>query len=187
MALTVLWEGGHHDGTALPSGSYIGFYGSTFNSSIPLDAQNSLTTVTDKLSTVNSGLLPNVTYTTPGYGIWTNTAQGTSSGSIADASFGDMTLHLRITSGSAVRLSSVNLVAYEGIDINDAPSDMTVQGFEQGSTNWTTMAGLASPLALTPHIVSGSTTHDYYVALSASPTSQLASNTVSFAVVSNFY
>ena len=186
MALTVLWEGGDSS-TAVASGSYIGFFGSTFNSSIPLDGYNSVTVVTNSISTVNSGALPNVKYTTPGYGIWVNPTNGTVSGSIDSATTDDMTLHIRITSGSAVRLSSVNLVAYKGSDINAAPDEVSVVGFEQGTSNWSAMEGLASPLALTPHTSTALSTHDYYIGISLSPITTTANTVVSLALIADWY
>lgn len=187
MSVSISWLGGAHSETSIPSGSYIGFYGSAFNASIPLNNYNDTTVVTNKLGTINSGALPNFKYTTPGFGIWTNPVKGTSSGSISTASFGDMTLHIEISSGSAVRLSSVNLIAYEGIDISTGPTDATVVGFEQGTSDWTVMDGSGAPLALTPHTSSGSLTHDYYIAIAASPIVKNATTNISFALQANWY
>ena len=185
MSITILWESGDSI-TAIPSGSYIGFYGATFNAAIPLDNYNDTTVITNKLGTINSGALPNFKYTTPGFGIWTNVTNGTTSGSISGASFDDMTLHIQITSGSQARLTSVNLIAYKDDDINTGPSEATVVGFEQGTANWTLMNGLSAPLALTPHISSGSFVHDYWVGLSVSPYERGANTTISLALKANW-
>jgi len=189
MAIAVLWESGDGLVTPIASGSFIGFYGDTFNSSIPLDNYNTSTFVTNRVGTTNAGILPTFTYTTPGYAIWHNPTRGESSGSIGSALDGSgesMTLHIQITSGSAVSLSSVNLFAYEGISITSAPTEVTVRGFESGSADWTIMGGQTAPLALTPHLTM-SNTHDYYIGLSLSPTVKGASTYVSFALEANWY
>ena len=189
MSIAIQWESG--DGiTLVPSGSYIGFYGSSFNQSIPLQNYNQTTVVTNQTGTVNNGSLPNAQYTTPGYGIFTNATHGVLSGSIkhlfADSGK-DMTLHIRITSGSLVFLSNVNLIAYSGIDINQPPTNVTVVGFESGSMSWTTMKGLAEPLALTPHTVTASAVHDYYVSLAVTPQDRAALVTTQFAIEADWY
>ena len=183
MSIVCAWKGGD-DVVSITSGSYIGFYGTAFNQSIPLNNYNGVTIVTNKLGTVNNGSLPNAKYTSPGYGIFTNVTHGTISGSI-DSIFAptgkDMTLHIRITSGSAARLSSVNLIAFSGNNINTSPTDATVVGFESGSAKWTVMDGLAKPLALTPHTVAA-TVHDYYASVSVAPKVKGATTNIVFAL-----
>lgn len=170
MSIAIQWRGGD-DTTLLPSGSYIGFYGATFNSSIPLNTYNQATFVTNTTSTLNNGALPNARYTTPGFGIFTNDTHGTISGSISSifANTGaDMTLHIQIVSGSSVFLTNVNLIAFSGISTSTSPQNATVVGFESGSSGWTIMDGVSEPLALTPS-AAAATIHNYYVGLSVTP------------------
>jgi len=179
MSIAILWESG--DSTVqLASGSYIGFYGVGFNQAIPFQNYNDTTIVTNKLGTANLGTLPNFKYTTPGYAIWNNVTNGLNSGSILNAATDDMTLHIQITSGSASRLTSVNLIAYKDNDINTGPSEATVLGFEHGTGNWSLMNGASSPLALTPH--TESLVHDYWIGLSVAPKARGANTTVTFAL-----
>lgn len=189
MSIAIQWKGGD-DRTSISSGSYIGFYGTAFNQSIPLDNYNGTTVVTNRLGTLNSGALPNVKFTTPGYGVFSNVTHNTISGSISTIlgnSGTDMTLHIQIVSGSAVFLSSVNLIAYTEPDITQVPANMVVVGFESGSSDWTIMGGQSQPLALTPHISTAMTTHDYYVGVAISPTAKGTVTQVSFALQASWY
>ena len=189
MAITVKWEGG--DGvTLIPSGSYVGFYGTTFNQSIPLNNYNQLTIATDRLGTTNNGELPNAQFTTPGYGIFKNVTHGTISGSIGTLfsnTGADMTLHIRITSGSAVFLTNVNLIAFSGISLAQAPQNVQVIVFESGRTSWTPMVGVSQPLALTPHTATATAIHDYYVSISISPTTKAETHQTLFALQADYY
>ena len=189
MSISIKWEGG--DGiTLIPSGSYVGFYGSSFNQSIPLNNYNQMTVATNKLGTVNNGSLPNVRFTSPGYGIFTNPTHGTLSGSIGGIlgnTGKDMTLHIRITSGSSVYLTNVNLIAFSGNSINQVPQDILVVGFESGSTSWVPMSGISQPLALTPHTTTPNTIHDYYVGISVTPTKKGETHQTLFALQADWY
>jgi len=188
MSINIQWKGGD-DATLIPSGSYVGFYGSSFNQSIPLNTYNQTTFVTNSTGTLNTGTLPNVRYTSPGMGIFTNTTHGTISGSISSILAGtgaDMTLHIQITSGSAVYLTNVNLIAFSGISINQSPQNATVVGFESGSSSWAVMDGISAPLALTPS-ATAATTHDYYVGISIAPTSKAEVHQTLFAFQADWY
>ncbi len=188
MSITIQWRGGD-DASLIPSGSYVGFYGSSFNQSIPLNTYNQTTVVTNTTGTLNNGALPNARYTSPGMGIFTNDTHGTVSGSIGSifANTGaDMTLHIQITSGSSVYLTNVNLIAFSGISLSTSPANVTVAGFESGSNSWSLMDGISAPLALTPS-ATASTVHNYYVGISVAPTNKAETHQTLFALQADWY
>ena len=193
MSLSVIWKSGDDIVTIL-STAHIGFFGDNFGESIPLDNYQGTTVVTNSSGTINDGALPNVKFI--------NTTQGSFGGStqnMASLASGSATLHIRLTSGSASRLQAINLYAYSGsLSVGPTgsgsiialgPGNMNVMGYEVGGANttWTTMSGSAAPLALTPHTGSTQVNHDYYVAISASPTVTGVNTTVSLAIYAEYY
>lgn len=185
MSLLVQFKGGD-DATTIAEDQLIGFFGSGgLGSSIALNgAYNSYTAVVNPTGTVNYGTLPNVRYLT------SMTADiGTGSVPISAISGSLCTLHISITSGSALtRLQAVRLIAYDK-DLGEtiAPTGVSVKGFEQGSSTWTTMAGTGSPLLLTPHTGSAQLVHDYYVGISATPTISGAHNNIRLSLYTEWY
>lgn len=161
--------------------AYVGFFGTNFGDTLPLNSYQNSTIITNQLGTVNLGELPNVKFI--------SSTQGNIGGSNIDLSqvgFNNCTLLIRLHSGSAVRLQAVKLYAHSGSNIAVGPSNMSVRGFEKGANSWTTMSGSAAPLVLTPHMSSGSNTHDYYVGLSATPTAS-GSNMVNLTLYAEWY
>jgi len=79
---------------------------------------------------------------------------------------------LKITIGEStnITVTDIKLYAYDGTTPANAPTGMTVQMAEQGDETWTQAHGSGSALA-----ISNSTTpaedHDFFVLISASPTS----------------
>jgi len=193
MSLSIIWKSGD-DTVTISSGSRIGFFGTNFGESIPLDNYQSTTVSTNSLGTVNNGALPNVKFINTTQGDW-----GSGTQNLTLLPSGSATLHIRVTSGSASRLQAVNLYAYSGsFSIGpagsgsisaSAPSNSNIMGFEVGGTNttWTHISGSASPLVLTPHVSSAQQNHDYYVAISASPSITGVNTVVSLALYTEWY
>jgi len=183
MSLIIQWNGGDNI-TTVGAGAYIGFFSESLGGSIPLDNYQNKTIATNGTGTVNLGELPNVTFKDSTHAVWGETS---TSKLLTQIPFNSCTLHIRITSGSNARLQNVQLIAYSGASTLDPPTNMNVKGFEKGQSSWTTMAGSASPLTLTPHISSGSMVHDYYACLSASPTRTGITTAVSLALYAEWY
>ena len=193
MSLSIIWKSGD-DAVTISSGSYIGFFGENFGESVPLDNYQSTTVSTNSLGTVNDGALPNVKFINTTQGDW-----GSGTQNLTLLSSSDATLHIRLTSGSASRLQAVNLYAYSGSfavgpagsgSISaSAPPDANIMGYEVDGANasWTYMSGSAAPLALTPHISSATQNHDYYIAISASPTTTGVNTVISLALYTEWY
>jgi len=70
---------------------------------------------------------------------------------------------------SSVATENGLFYAYDGNTVTSAPTGVTFQALEQGDTNWTNAEGQASGVSLGNQ--SASTSHDFYVAMSASPES----------------
>ena len=158
----------------------IGFFGSRFGESVsPGSYQGATVQVHSTGGTVYSGSFPNVKYISS-----TQCDFGTGTKLLTQVPFEACTLRLRLQSGSlsAVHLPVVKLIAHSGSNVAIGPSNMTVYGFKKGSASWTAMSGSAAPLILAnetpPYTSSGSYIHDYYVGLSASP-STYTKNSVS--------
>jgi hypothetical protein len=187
MTLLVQFKGGD-DVVTLSSGQLIGFFGSgsisAFGESIPPNAYNRYTAVTNTLGTINYGALPNVQYISSITGDIGN-------GAVALTSIpsGSCTLHIRLTSGSALtRLQAVRLIVYDNrFGLTVGPFDVAVKGFEYGSITWSTMSGSAAPLVLTPHTGSAQLYHDYYVGISASPALSGSHVTTALALYAEWY
>lgn len=193
MSLSVIWKSGD-DLIEILNSDLIGFFGANFGESIPLDNYQDTTVVTNSTGTINDGALSNVKYVNATQGNWGN---GTQNITALDSEYA--TLHIRLTSGSTSRLQAVNLYAYSGSfspgpagsgSISaSAPNNMNVHGFEIGGVNttWTNMSGSAFPLALTPHIAEAQQNHDYYIAISVSPTATGVNTVVSLALYAEWY
>ena len=104
------------------------------------------------------------------------------------------TININFTHSSAVNIQNAELRAYDGTNVDNAPSGIEIRGAEilhpyttyvnngSGDTHWTAMSGANGILSLSDSPGSGalvaatggtvnSTRHDYFVALSASPSS----------------
>jgi len=182
MTLIVQWRGGD-DVVTIASAQRVGFFGDNFGESIPLNNYQDTTAATDDNGTINYGALPNVKFVNTTNGDWGNGSQAMTS-----LPSGSATLHISLHSGSATRLQAIRLIAYSG-SLNKGPKNSIVQGYEVGGSNtsWTQMSGSAQPLVLTPHSGSAQSTHDYYVALSATPTVTGVNTSVSLAIYAEWY
>jgi len=76
----------------------------------------------------------------------------------------------QFTNGSAVATSSTTLFAYDGVTDSTPMQGITFKAAEVGDSAWIEANGSGSALVLNDQ-AGASTTHDFYVAISASPTS----------------
>ena len=81
----------------------------------------------------------------------------------------ECTLKINFAHGSSVAITNHVLYAYDGTTPATGPTDVTVVAFESGDTNFTNIEGSGNQLSITDS--GASTSHDFYIGLSASPDS----------------
>lgn len=81
----------------------------------------------------------------------------------------EATLKINFSDASSVITESAIFYAYDGSTTTAVPTGVTFYAAEVGDTNWTNAEGSAAALALTDQ--STGTSHDFYIACSASPES----------------
>lgn len=143
------------------------FAGATFDSAITVGEYNDTTHVEDESTGADnsSANTPNnVKYVASGTGDW-----GDGTESLANILDGECTLKINFAHTSAVAVSSHILYAYDGTTTTAVPTGVTFQAAEQGDAAWTNAEGSAAALTITDS--SSATSHDFYVAVSASPES----------------
>lgn len=81
----------------------------------------------------------------------------------------ECTLKINFSDAASVATTSAIFYAYDGTTTTSGPTDITFVAAEQGDTNWTAAEGSGSALALADQ--SAATSHDFFIACSASPDS----------------
>jgi hypothetical protein len=81
----------------------------------------------------------------------------------------ECTLEINFSDAASVTTESAIFYAYDGSTTTSAPTGITFVAAEGGDTNWTAAEGSGSALALADQ--SAATSHNFYVAVSASPDS----------------
>jgi len=94
---------------------------------------------------------------------------GGASESLSGIAEADCALKINISDASSVSVESAIIYAYDGSTTTNAMAGTTVQMAEQGDSNWTEAGGSGSALSLTDQ--ASATSHDYFIAISATPTS----------------
>jgi len=79
------------------------------------------------------------------------------------------TLKINFADASSVATSSAIFYAYDGSTTTAVPTGVTFQAAEQGNTAWTAASGSGAALSLADQ--SAGTSHDFFIACSASPSS----------------
>lgn len=82
---------------------------------------------------------------------------------------GEATLKINFSHGSSVTTSAAKFYAYDGSTTTAAPTGVTFYAAEQGDAAWTNAEGSAAALSLDDN--TAATSHDFYIACSASPES----------------
>lgn len=172
------------------AGSGLGFFGSAgFGASISVSAYNESTFITDANGTVQGPQVDNAKWVHPSSG----TINGAGPYALTHVPNYLATLGIAFTHSSAVKTQNVKLRAYDGSNINNNPSGVTIKVAElihpntsvgaggSGSSSWNTPTGssvvvtlAASPglSGLSPNGPSTtSTTHNWYLLISESPDS----------------
>lgn len=177
------------------SGSGLGFYGDAgFGASVLVGEYNGRTFATSANGVIQSAEADNVKFTASNSGVLGQTGSGTNLLNIPNK---DATLNVKFTHSTAVQVQNVVARIYDRVNINNGASGVTTKiaelihpwpeqpGLGSGDSTWHSInAGVASSvyLANSPgengnyagngsNSVRPDTTHDWFLALSASPDS----------------
>jgi len=173
-------------------GSGLGFYGTSFGSSVQVGQYQDTTYVTNATGTVNAWLANNVKFISSLSG----SVNGGATQNVKTIPNKDSTLNIRFTNDTAVITQNAEVRIYDRVDINNAASGVVTKiativhpgtssagPSGSGSAGWYTLdyttagSGVslwASPGAsgLSPNgSLTSDTRHDWFLAISASPSS----------------
>jgi len=182
MATTIRWYAGDGSPEILPAASggfnTLGFFGANFGFSIRVGEYNNSSFRTTADGSSNGGALPNLR--------WANSSGAYVAGELTATELKEIdndeaTLKITLTTDSAIQTQNSVLRAFDRVDINSNPSGVTILAAEirnditagrgSGDTSWTSIAGSGSTLGLEDQTTEDSTTHDFFIALTATPTS----------------
>ena len=177
MATTVRWFGGAGSPEIAPAASggfnTVGFFGASFGFSIRVGEYNTTTFRTNANGTANGSQLPNIKF-------------ANTSGAFVGASLiAEELLEIENTLATLnVRLNTDNAIkfrAFDRVNINNNPSGVVIFAAEvrkdqasvrgSGDQFWQQIFGSGSVLDLFDQTTENNTQHDWYVALTATPTS----------------
>jgi hypothetical protein len=167
MALTQTWKLQGTSDTTIDATDSIAFSDGTFDNPIQVSSYNDGTHVRSSGGADDSdGNTPNnVKYIASGTGDW-----GDGTESLDNITDGECTLKITIAESVSITVTDITMYAYDGTTTTNAPSGMTVQMAEQGDAAWTEAHGSGSALSISDSDTPA-TSHDFYVAISASPSS----------------
>jgi hypothetical protein len=183
MATTIKWYPGDNIGNAsfeiLPAASggfnTVGFFGASFGFSIRVGEFNETTTRTNANGTSNGGSMPNTRFANA-----TGAFIGASAIELLSVDNTESTLAIRLITDSSVGTQNTSFRAFDRTNINNNPSGVTIRAAEvikpnpvqvgSGDASWTIVAGSGATLSLDDQSVAA-TTHDWYLALTGTPTS----------------
>lgn len=182
MATTIDWYGGDGSNEILPaeSGEFdtLGFFGAAYGFSIRVGEYNQTTRVTNDNGTAQNGQIPNVRYLSATGAYVASELVGRE---VQNIDNDEATLRIRLFTDSAVETQNTAFRAFDRVSIENAPSGVTVLAAEirnppgtatasSGDSSWTTIAG-ATDLSLDNHSTGPLSTHEWYIAVTVSPTS----------------
>ena len=78
-------------------------------------------------------------------------------------------LKINFSDAASVEITDAIFYAYDGTTTTAVPTGVTFQAAEQGDANWSNAEGSAAAVALADQ--AAATSHDYFIAVSASPES----------------
>lgn len=181
MATTITWYGGDAANQILPAESgdndTLGFFGAGFGFSIRVGEYNNSCYVTNDNGTTNYGQVPNLRYanTSGAY-----VASETVATELLEVDNSEATLRIRLSTDSNVQTQNTYFRAFDRSNIDNNPSGVTVYAAEinkpspsvrgSGDTSWTSIYGSGSTLAMDSQLYA-SGVHDWYIGMTATPTS----------------
>lgn len=183
MATTIRWYPGDNIGNGafeiLPASSggfnTVGFFGASFGFSIRVGEFNVTTTRTNANGTSNGGSMPNTRFANTSGAFIGVTAQ-----ELLSVDNSESTVAIRLTTDNSVGTQNASFRAFDRLNINSIPSGVTIRAAEilkpspvirgSGDTNWSVVAGSGQTLSMANQALNA-TTHDWYIALTATPLS----------------
>lgn len=182
MATTIRWYAGDGSPEILPAASggfnTAGFFGAGFGFSIRIGEYNQTTFRTNANGTSDGGALPNLRFanTSGAY-----VASELTATELLEIDNDESTLLVQLTTDNPIKTQNASFRAFDRVSIDNDPSGVTMRAAEirkdqisvrgSGDTNWTAIAGSGSTLSLADQTTENSTTHNWYVGLTATPTS----------------
>lgn len=184
----------HGNGTTALGASGVGFYGSSFGSSVQVASFQDTTFITNSNGTVNGGAMNNDKYVGTSSGVQVN---GDATTNLSGVAVESGTLNVRFTFDSVVMTQNGEFRIMDRVDADAPASGVTAEvaqlvnggsgvdqstGAAQASHNgWMALAGSGTVMTLLSSPGSGGlspsgtgttdTRHDFYLAMSATPTS----------------
>lgn len=153
--------------TTIDASDKIQFAGGTFDSAIQVGQYN------DSTHVESSGGANDSSANTPRNNKYltstTVSVNGGASKALNTITTAECALKINFAHSPAVAVQDHIFYAYNGTTTTVGPTGVTFRAAEQGNTSWSTPAGSGAALALGNR--AAATSHDYYIAISASPDS----------------
>lgn len=159
--------------TTIEATDLVQFANGSFDGAITVGAYN------DSTHVESSGGADDSSGNTPNNVKFISAAGGTGGDSQADWGDGtedldqildaECTLKITFADASSVAITNHIFYAYDGSTTTAVPTGVTFYAAESGDANWTNAEGSAAALTITDS--SAATSHDFYIAVSASPES----------------
>ncbi|PIY96082.1 MAG: hypothetical protein COY66_04995 [Candidatus Kerfeldbacteria bacterium CG_4_10_14_0_8_um_filter_42_10] len=170
---TFIWYLQGTSPTTIDATDYVQFAGGTFGSAIIVGAYQDSTHVESSVGADDSS------GNTPKNNKFISQSGGTGGDSQVDLGAGTVDLDTITDAGCALKINFSHgtsvvttghiFYAYDGTTTTAVPTGVTFQAAEKGDPNWTNAEGSAAALTITDEATG--TSHDYYIAVSASPES----------------
>lgn len=197
MATTIQWFGGIGSPEILPAASgglnTVGFFGAGFGFSIRIGEYNQQTRRTNANGTSDGGTMPNLRFANVSGAF---VASDVTASELLEVDNTEATLLIRLTTDNPIQTQNASFRAFDRVSIDNNPSGVTIRAAEirnditaprgSGDTNWTVIAGSGSTLSLADQTTENNTVHDWYIGLTATPTSIGEKTNIGFYVESEF-
>jgi hypothetical protein len=169
---TFTWELQGTSATTIAATDKVQFAAATFDSAIAVTEWNDSTHVkTNADANKSSGNTPrNNKFISQAGGTGGDSQIQINGGSTVDLdtlTTANAALKINFSDAESVATTDAVFYAYDGTTPATAPVNVSIVGAEVGDTNWTTIEGSGSALSLEDS--SAATSHDFYIAVSASP------------------
>ncbi len=167
MALSQTWSLQGTTATTIGATDSIAFSDGTFGNPIQVSSYNGGTHVRASGGTDSSaGKSPkNSKYLTS-----STVDMGGGSVALSSVSTANCPIKIAIAESSNITVTDISVYAYDGTTTTTAPTGMNVQLAQQGNASWKQVHGSSNALALADS-TTPATTHNFFMLLSASPTS----------------
>ena len=182
MATTIQWFGGAGSPEIQPAASgglnTAGFFGSAFGFSIRVGEYNNTTYRTNSNGTSDGGALPNTRFANTSGAFVGSELVATE---LLEVDNAEATINILLTTDAAIQTQNSKLRAFDRTDINNNPSGVVIRAAEiakdqsvvrgSGDTSWTVIAGSGNVLSLADQTTADFVAHNWFIALTATPTS----------------